>query len=196
MFEHIKNYELEEKEISLIMYQIVEAINYLQVAGVVHRDLKPENILVEKDPRTEEVTRIKITDFGLSKIVTPNEIMMESCGTPAYVAPEVLIKQGYKNQIDIWSSGIIYYTLICRQLPFQSPDRKTTFCLIKERNPDMSNIAFRRVNKYTKEIIIKMLCKDPSKRITPEQILNHQLFTQIYKFGLKRFGSDLIDFEK
>jgi len=56
LFEHIKNYELEEREISLIMYQIVEAIHYIQVAGVVHRDLKPENILVEKDPRTEEVT--------------------------------------------------------------------------------------------------------------------------------------------
>jgi serine/threonine protein kinase len=64
---------------------------------VVHRDLKPENILVEKDPRTEEVVQIKITDFGLSKIVTPNELMMESCGTPAYVAPEVLHKRGYKK---------------------------------------------------------------------------------------------------
>ena len=85
-----------------------------------HRDLKPENILVEKDPRNEEVTQIKITDFGLSKIVVPNEKMMESCGTPAYVAPEVLLKKGYKKEVDMWSAGVIYYTLICRQLPFQS----------------------------------------------------------------------------
>jgi serine/threonine protein kinase len=85
---------------------------------VVHRDLKPENILVEKDPRNEEVTQIKITDFGLSKIVVPNEKMMESCGTPAYVAPEVLLKKGYKKEVDMWSAGVIYYTLICRQLPF------------------------------------------------------------------------------
>jgi len=84
----------------------------------VHRDLKPENILVEKDPRNEEVTQIKITDFGLSKIVVPNEKMMESCGTPAYVAPEVLLKKGYKKEVDMWSAGVIYYTLICRQLPF------------------------------------------------------------------------------
>ena len=83
-----------------------------------HRDLKPENILVEKDPRNEEVTQIKITDFGLSKIVVPNEKMMESCGTPAYVAPEVLLKKGYKKEVDMWSAGVIYYTLICRQLPF------------------------------------------------------------------------------
>lgn len=117
LFEHIKSYELEEREISLIMFQIVEAIQYLQTSGVAHRDLKPENILIEKDPQ-DEVTQIKITDFGLSKIVGPNEIMMESCGTPAYVAPEVLLKKGYKKQVDIWSAGVIYYTLVCRQLPF------------------------------------------------------------------------------
>lgn len=153
LFEHIKNYELEEREISIIMFQLVEAIQYLQLCGVVHRDLKPENILIEKDPQTEEVTQIKITDFGLSKIVTPNEIMMESCGTPAYVAPEVLIKKGYKKQVDIWSAGVIYYTLVCRQLPFQSNDRKVTFNMIKERNPDMNHQAFRKVSLSTKNII-------------------------------------------
>ena len=100
------------------MYQLVEAIKYIQQCGVVHRDLKPENILVEKDPRNEEVIQIKITDFGLSKIVVPNETMLESCGTPAYVAPEVLHKKGYKKEVDMWSAGVIYYTLICRQLPF------------------------------------------------------------------------------
>ena len=60
-----------------------------------HRDLKPENILIEKDPESEEVCQLKVTDFGLSKIAVPEEIMMESCGTPAYVAPEVLHKKGY-----------------------------------------------------------------------------------------------------
>jgi serine/threonine protein kinase len=57
--------------------------------------LKPENILIEKNNDTEKVTKIKVTDFGLSKIVVPNEIMKESCGTPTYVAPEVLLRQGY-----------------------------------------------------------------------------------------------------
>lgn len=109
--------------------------------------------------------------------------MMESCGTPAYVAPEVLHKRGYRKQVDIWSSGVIYYTLVCRQLPFQSPDRKTTFTFIKERNPDMSHPGFRRVCKDTKDIILKMLHKDPLKRITPDQILSHKLFTKVYKFG-------------
>jgi len=118
LFEHIKTYELEEREIALIMYQLIEAIQYIQIAGVVHRDLKPENILIEKDLRTEEVIQIKVTDFGLSKIVIPDEVMIESCGTPAYVAPEVLLKKGYRKQVDMWSAGVIFYTLVCRQLPF------------------------------------------------------------------------------
>jgi serine/threonine protein kinase len=86
----------------------------LHQCGIVHRDLKPENILIEKDIETEEIIKIKITDFGLSKIVVPNEIMMESCGTPAYVAPEVLLKKGYRKEVDMWSAGVIFYTLVCR----------------------------------------------------------------------------------
>lgn len=89
-------------------------MQHLQKSGIVHRDLKPENILIEKDPSTEEVTALKVADFGLSKIAVPHEIMMESCGTPAYVAPEVLLKKGYEREVDIWSAGIIFYTLVCR----------------------------------------------------------------------------------
>ena len=118
LFDHIKTYELEEREVSLTMFQLCQAIQYLQVCGVVHRDLKPENILIEKDPETEEIKFIKVTDFGLSKIARPNEVMTESCGTPAYVAPEVLHKQGYKKEVDMWTAGVIFYTLVCRQLPF------------------------------------------------------------------------------
>lgn len=84
---------------------------------------------------------------------------MESCGTPAYVAPEVLIKNGYRKQVDMWSAGVIFYTLVCRSLPFQSNDRKTTFQHIKEKNPDMENKCFRRFSRQTKDIIIKMLAK-------------------------------------
>ena len=148
----------------------------MQICGIVHRDLKPENILVEKDSRTEEVNQIKVTDFGLSKIVVPDEEMIESCGTPAYVAPEVLFRKGYRKQVDMWSAGVIFYTLVCRQLPFQSQDRKTTFNLIKEKNPDMDNFSFRRYSKDTKDIIVKMLIKNPERRITPQQALKHKYF--------------------
>jgi serine/threonine protein kinase len=95
LYQHIKTYELEEREIAIIMFQLLQAIHYLHSCGIAHRDLKPENILVEKNPHTEEVTRIKIVDFGLSKISFPGEKMNEMCGTPAYVAPEILHRKGY-----------------------------------------------------------------------------------------------------
>ena len=75
------------------------------MCGIVHRDLKPENILIELDEQTKEVQHVKLTDFGLSKIIMPGELMVDSCGTPAYVAPEVLSKKGYYKEVDIWSTG-------------------------------------------------------------------------------------------
>lgn len=120
-----------EKEAALIAHQILEALDYLHLCGIVHRDLKPENILVRCDPDTHVAQQVKLTDFGLSKIIVPNEQMFDSCGTPAYVAPEVLSKKGYGKEIDIWSTGVILYTMLARSLPFHSSDKKKTFKLIK-----------------------------------------------------------------
>lgn len=124
LFDHIKNKEMGEKEASFVAFQILEALQYLHLSGIVHRDLKPENLLIEKDPTTNMIIQTKIADFGLSKIIIPNELMHESCGTPAYVAPEVLRKVGYYKEVDVWSAGIIFYTMISRCLPFHSFDRK------------------------------------------------------------------------
>ena len=110
--------------------------------------------------------------------MVPDEEMIESCGTPAYVAPEVLHRKGYRKQVDMWSAGVIFYTLVCRQLPFQSQDRKTTFNQIKEKQPDMDNFAFRRFSKETKDIIKQMLQKIPERRITPANALKHRYFVR------------------
>jgi len=77
------------------MHQILSAIEYMQECGVIHRDLKPENILVEKSELTGKFENIKIIDFGFSKVMLPDELILDSCGTLAYVAPEVLVKRGY-----------------------------------------------------------------------------------------------------
>ena len=92
LFEHIKDYEISEREACLVTHQVLSALQYLHMCGIVHRDLKPENIMIELDSTSgsTEIHQVKLTDFGLSKIIVPGEIMQESCGTPAYVAPEVL----------------------------------------------------------------------------------------------------------
>ena len=146
-----------------------------------HRDLKPENILVERDPETNEVVLVKLTDFGLSKIVVPGEVMMDSCGTPAYVAPEVLTKHGYQKEVDIWSTGVILYTMLARALPFHSSDRKKTFKLIKEADPDMTAEVWETISNDCKDLIQKMLIKDPKQRITVDEALNHPLFSKYHR---------------
>lgn len=95
LLEHLVNGTLSEQEVASIMYKILSAIQYMQDFGVIHRDLKPENILVEKNSLTGNIENIKIIDFGLSKVVLPDELILDRCGTLAYVAPEVLLKRGY-----------------------------------------------------------------------------------------------------
>mmetsp|Transcript_13696 Transcript_13696/g.21464 ORF Transcript_13696/g.21464 Transcript_13696/m.21464 type:complete len:270 (-) Transcript_13696:298-1107(-) len=102
--------------------------------------------------------------------------MMESCGTPAYVAPEVLHKKGYRREVDMWSAGVIFFTLICRQLPFQGSDRKETFQFIKESQPDTTLPQFERFAPEAKDLMVKMLIKDPDLRIKPAQALKHPFF--------------------
>lgn len=102
--------------------------------------------------------------------------MHESCGTPAYVAPEVLTKKGYRKEVDMWSTGIILYTMIARALPFHSSDRKKTFKLIKEAEPDLTGEVWQSTSGECKELLLRMLAKDPKDRITVDEALQHPWF--------------------
>ena len=187
LFEHIKNTEISEREACLITHQTLEALQYLHMCGIVHRDLKPENIMVELDQDSGEVHQVKLTDFGLSKIIVPGEVMMESCGTPAYVGPEVLHKEGYGKEVDIWSTGVILYTMIARALPFHSQDKKRTFQLIKTADPDLESEIWTTISPECKDLIRKMLTKVPAQRITIDEALKHSWFEKYkdYISGIK-----------
>ena len=97
------------------------AIYYLHSFGIAHRDLKPENILMEDDT---DGACCKIVDFGLSKIIGPNETSLDPFGTLSYVAPEVLLQKPYGKEVDIWSLGVISYLLLSRVLPFDDEEDK------------------------------------------------------------------------
>lgn len=110
------------------MRQLLESVAYLHDLGIVHRDLKPENILCGDD--AEEV---KIADFGLSKMISPTEKMMDPCGSLSYIAPEVLAMTGYGKEVDLWSVGVILVLLVCGQLPFddETDDQVTMSNILK-----------------------------------------------------------------
>ena len=107
-----------EREASEVVRDLASAIAYLHSIGVVHRDLKPENILYSS-PHPDAV--IKVTDFGLAKRSERDKgYMTTACGTPGYVAPEVLKGEPYDKSVDLWSLGVILYILLCGFPPFYS----------------------------------------------------------------------------
>lgn len=127
--------------------------------------------------------------------MVPGEVMFEACGTPAYVAPEVLKKKGYGKEVDVWSTGIILYTMLARALPFHSADKKRTFRLIKEAEADLTVEGFQEVSEDCKDLIRKMLDKDPDTRITVEQALEHPAIMKYKNYfeAIKRRYHPVID---
>lgn len=109
MFDRIVDKEhYSEKEAADAIRPIVDAIKYCHASGIVHRDIKPENLLYSSKDAKGSV--VKISDFGLARFVN-NELATTACGTPGYVAPEVLKGTGYGKEVDIWSIGVVLYIL-------------------------------------------------------------------------------------
>mmetsp|Transcript_19920 Transcript_19920/g.28025 ORF Transcript_19920/g.28025 Transcript_19920/m.28025 type:complete len:333 (-) Transcript_19920:202-1200(-) len=161
-----------EKEASVLIQSVAEALQYLHSIGIVHRDLKPENLIyANRDANSV----IKITDFGLAKLKSPkSDNMMETaCGTPGYVAPEVLKKQKYNNAVDVWSLGVILYILLCGFPPFYHDKTQKLYQQIKQGKYDFPDPYWQDITDSAKDLIKKMLTVDPDKRITIQQIMDH-----------------------
>lgn len=110
-----RKFKLPEHKAASFVQKILTAVYYLHSFGIVHRDLKPENVMMTSQGEDSD---IRILDFGLSKILGPNEVCTEPFGTLSYVAPEVLMEKPYNKLVDIWSIGIISYLLLTGCLPF------------------------------------------------------------------------------
>merc|ERR1712000_4200 len=107
-----------EQEARQVTRDMIRGIEYLHSLGIVHRDLKPENLLFS-DPSPK--ARLKVTDFGLSKVMENSSTVLQTqCGTPAYVAPEVLLGEGYGPEVDMWGAGVIMYIILSGTAPFHA----------------------------------------------------------------------------
>ena len=174
---------LPEAEAALVAYQMLQALLYLHQCGIMHRDLKPENILVIKNPRFDRIEFIKITDFGLSKMILPNELCYEGVGTPSYVAPEVLVNRGYRESVDLWSTGIVLYLLLSGTLAFDSESTReiyqmTVDCRISFKGPEWAGVS-----SEAKDLLGKILQFDPKDRPSVEEALEHPFFSLYLDFG-------------
>uniref|UniRef100_A0A0K0DVW4 non-specific serine/threonine protein kinase n=1 Tax=Strongyloides stercoralis TaxID=6248 RepID=A0A0K0DVW4_STRER len=164
-----------EREAASIMYRLSKALVYLHSNQVAHRDLKPSNILYASEDMNPE--SIRIIDFGFAKqLRADNGLLMTPCYTAQFVAPEVLKKQGYDMSCDVWSLGVLMYSILSGEAPFSmNPNDEPEVILEKvgEGIFSMSGGNWRNVTEIAKDLIKRMLHVDPSKRITAKQILLH-----------------------
>lgn len=152
----------------------LETMAYMHESNVVHRDLKPENLLLTS---AEDNADLKIADFGFAKKITellPNET---ACGTPGYVAPEILRGDPYGAEVDIWSMGVIIYVLLAGYPPFYDEDQKKLFKKIKEGKYYFHDDYWSAVSPEAMDLIRKMLCVKQSERWTARQLLSHPWIT-------------------
>jgi len=158
-----------EKDATNIVKQILSAVQYLHSEGVVHRDLKPENLLCNDDK--DGNIHIYVADFGLSRLFNEDEQLTTYCGSPEYVAPEVLACAPYEKAVDLWSVGVITYILLTGFLPFYDKNHAVLF--EKIQNVEYNWDDCPEVSPAAKHFIQHLLVKDPKKRYTAEQALAH-----------------------
>ncbi|KAJ3431375.1 cbl-interacting serine/threonine-protein kinase [Anaeramoeba flamelloides] len=156
------NGKFSEKVARFYFQQLIIGLEFVHSQGICHRDLKPENILLGDDDN------LKISDFGLSALKTEKEDLLQTaCGTPNYVAPEVIVGEGYDGQAaDIWSCGIILFVFLAGYLPMDDPNLEVLFEMIK-------NVKINYPTHFTKKVthlLKKILVADPLKRASLQQI--------------------------
>ena len=155
----------DEDEAAKLIRPLLESVAYLHDLGIVHRDIKPENILCG-----ESLEDVKIADFGLSKMILPEEKMDVACGTLSYVAPEVLTKKGYGNEADLWSIGVITFLILCGKLPFDGEDviKATIHGDIR-----VSPKVWKALTVEAQGFIKGLLHRNPKERLSAKAALRH-----------------------
>ncbi|XP_056313675.1 ribosomal protein S6 kinase alpha-1 isoform X1 [Danio aesculapii] len=180
-----------EREASAVLYTITKTVEYLHAQGVVHRDLKPSNILYVDESGNPE--SIRICDFGFAKqLRAENGLLMTPCYTANFVAPEVLKKQGYDAACDIWSLGVLLYTMLTGFTPFANGPEDTPEEILARIGSGKFSLTggyWNSVSHDAKDLVSKMLHVDPHKRLTAAQVLRHPWIInkdQLPKYQLNR----------
>ncbi|KAI3388138.1 hypothetical protein SNEBB_001198 [Seison nebaliae] len=173
--------QITEREACTIITLLTKTVDYLHSNGIVHRDLKPSNILYANESSDPE--SLRIVDFGFAKMLkAENGLLMTPCYTANFAAPEVLKRQNYDAACDVWSLGIILYTLLAGYAPFAFTADDTTELILSriDKGPfDLVSGNWKHVSDEAKDLTTKMLMVNPSIRITTAQVLRHSWITNV-----------------
>eukprot|EP01122_Echinamoeba_exundans_P006471 TRINITY_DN182_c0_g1_i2.p1 TRINITY_DN182_c0_g1~~TRINITY_DN182_c0_g1_i2.p1 ORF type:complete len:748 (+),score=163.20 TRINITY_DN182_c0_g1_i2:157-2244(+) len=165
---------LEEPEAKVYMLQLLGAVEYLQQQNIVHRDMKLDNIFMHDN-------QVKLGDFGLAAKLQEGEKKQTMCGTPNYIAPEVLDRSGHGVEVDNWAVGVILYALLVGTPPFETKAVETTYEKIRRND---YNFPFETpISAEARDLISKILVPEPAKRLSISAIRGHRFFSVVPRFG-------------
>lgn len=160
-----------ESDAAEATHQMLLAVGYLHAHHVVHRDLKLENFLYESQAAN---SALKLIDFGFAKVWDPSTLMMASCGSIAYVSPDVLKGEGYTNQCDLWSLGVIVFMLLVGYPPFHGSEKEMRSNILAASVDWSHKSRWRKVSEASVDFVTKLLVKSPEERMDVGQALGHR----------------------
>lgn len=167
-----------EHDASLVIVQILEAIEYLHKQNIVHRDIKPENVLYLDKAQDSNIV---LADFGIAKkLESPDEKLQSSAGSFGYAAPEVVMGTGHGKPCDIWSLGVVTYTILCGYSPFRAENVQDFVAEVRHNNAVIFHADYwKDVSKDARRFIVKTLQFNPSHRATATELLNDPWLVEV-----------------
>jgi len=167
----LKNHKYTEKSAQALARSLLTAVEYIHSCGIAHRDLKPQNLLLES-PDSDH--NLKITNFKFARRVHTPQSLITRCGTPTYVAPEILKNQPHDEMVDMWSVGVIIYVLLVGYPPFMEEKQRDLFRKVRQGEYGFDGKDWKKVSKSAKKLIKKLLVVDPSRRLTARKALQQK----------------------
>jgi len=165
----IRRKRLTELEAKCYLIQLISGLKYIHTNNIIHRDLKLRNLFL-----TDKM-ELKIGDFGLAAKTKYGDKRKTVCGTPNYMAPEIITGNGHCFEVDVWALGIILYVLLVGRLPFETPDVDATYARIQSVSYTFPSEL--SISHDAKDLVSKILCLDPSKRPSLDQMLSHKFIS-------------------
>eukprot|EP00985_Skeletonema_marinoi_P002224 scaffold898_cov120-Skeletonema_marinoi.AAC.8 len=181
LFQHVSSRgTLDEVEAAQVMRDLLHCLDVMDQIGIAHRDIKPANLLM-CDENCGSGCKIKMADFGMASFVGVDNLVRGRCGTPGFVAPEILrtaVNSGYGNKVDMFSAGVTLYVMLAGYEPFYGESDAELISANKEAKVDFPKADWHKISVEGRDLIEKMLIVDPSARISPADALRHPWITR------------------